>query len=389
LAVVLGVSTSILKGDEERMRGWIFDIVFRVAPQLRSSDEFGLTLETVVSWINQTISNVHSGKLGTVGVLALLGMILFMLARIEETLNDIWGVSQGRSWYARMVNYWAAISLGPIVIAAAISFPTTLRLPEVQDFLGRLPIVGSLLIGLLPIPVLGAACALFYGLMPNTRVPWRAAMVGGLAAGILWHLNNTLSVHFVAEITRNSAIYGSLGIVPVVMVGLYFFWMLLLFGAQVAYTFQHRKSYAMNEKVEAVHQAGRELVALRVMVESARAFAAGHRAPTASSLAERLEVPGQLIRQVTGRLVKAGLLIEVAQQECGYAPARPLDEVRVADVLEAMRRGLGRFLPTSQDAWEGVVKGALDGVRQAEHQAGQRTLLELARAGEHAEEPRA
>ena len=37
----------------------------------------------------------------------------------KETLNDIWGVSVSRSWYSRVVNYWATISLGPIVVFAA------------------------------------------------------------------------------------------------------------------------------------------------------------------------------------------------------------------------------------------------------------------------------
>lgn len=81
LAVVIGVSTSLLKKDADKIGVWITDAVFRVAPQLKSSEEFGLKLGNLTSEINNMISNVHSGALGTTGVIALLTMILFMLAR--------------------------------------------------------------------------------------------------------------------------------------------------------------------------------------------------------------------------------------------------------------------------------------------------------------------
>src|SRR5262245_59176920 len=153
LAVVIGISTGILKSDAQKIRGWIDDVVLKVAPQLQNSEEFGLTLDKMVSSILGMIDRVHSGTLGTAGVIALLTMILFMLTRVEETLNDIWGITRGRSWYKRMVNYWAAITLGPIVILGAAGFTTSLRLEAVQQTLGQLPFIGSWIIKMLPIPI--------------------------------------------------------------------------------------------------------------------------------------------------------------------------------------------------------------------------------------------
>lgn len=379
LAVVIGISTSLLKKDADKIGTWITDAVFRVAPQLKSSEEFGLKLSNLTSEINAMISNVHSGALGTTGVIALLTMILFMLARVEETLNDIWGVMRGRSWYSRLVNYWAAISLGPIIMFTAIGFTATLRLPQTEAWLGSQGVLGPFLVGLVQVPVLGAACALFYGLMPNTKVQWKAAAVGGLTAGFLWYLNNTLSSQFVSQVTRDKAIYGPVAVIPVFMVGLYFFWMLLLFGAQTAYTFQNRRSYLAMRQVNRVHQDGRELVAVRIMVAVAEAFLAGRAAPSIAALADRLEVPGQLISQITGTLLKTKLLVEVSQGETGYFPSRPPESMKVADVLHAMRRGVGSRMPTRRDGGRESVERELTAVAVAEETAGARTLAELAR----------
>ncbi len=80
-------------------------------------------------------------------------------------------------------------------------------------------------------------------------------MIGGIVAGSLWHLNNVFGFLYVSRVVSNSKIYGSLGLVPVFMAGLYFSWLILLFGAQVAYAFQNRKSYLQEKLVENVNQA--------------------------------------------------------------------------------------------------------------------------------------
>jgi membrane protein len=62
-------------------------------------------------YIHQFIQNTYSGTLGVVGVVFLLWTAIVMLTRIEETFNDIWGVARGRNWLARIVLYWATITL--------------------------------------------------------------------------------------------------------------------------------------------------------------------------------------------------------------------------------------------------------------------------------------
>src|SRR6185295_12242246 len=117
----------------------------------------------------------------------------------------------------------------------------------------------------LPVLVLCFTFALLYMLMPNTKVRWKAAVVGGAVGGMLFHLNNMVSVLYVSRVVTNSKIYGSLALVPVFMIGLYFSSLILLFGAQVAYAFQNRATYLEEKQVENINQRGREFVALRLM----------------------------------------------------------------------------------------------------------------------------
>ena len=378
VALVVGIASSVLKGEKTEIEKSIRLGLNSLVPQAENNADLVGFREQVTSFVMSSIDNVNSGTIGVTGMIALIVMIIFMLARIEETLNDIWGVSVSRSWYLRVVNYWATISLGPIAIFAAVSFTAALKTPTIQRVLASLPSVTSALIGLAPIPILAGGCALFYALVPNTKVQWRAALLGGLTAGVLWHVNNTMSVLFVSRISRDSKIFGVLAPLPVFMVGLYFFWLLLLFGSQVAYVYQHRRTQLALKMSERVHQEGREFVALRVMIEAGRAFRRAEEAPSIADLAQRLEVPGELLQQVVKVLLRTRLLVEAAAGEAGLMPARPLEDIRVSDIVMALRRGVGQSLATRRDEDRGRVEGEMTRLLEAERKAGSKTLAELA-----------
>ena len=128
-------------------------------------------------------------------------------------------------------------------------------------------------------------------LVPNTKVRFGAAFVGGIVGGSLWHLNNVFGFLYVSRVVSNSKIYGSLGLVPVFMVGLYFSWLILLFGAQVAYAFQNRKAYLQDKLVENVNQRGREFIALRLMTCIGQRFQLGQPPVTLQKISNELGSP--------------------------------------------------------------------------------------------------
>src|ERR1051325_8379167 len=215
--------------------------------------------------IHGFIQNTRSGALGVTGSIVLIFAAISMLSRIEDTFNDIWGVAKGRGWFTRIVLYWGVLSLAPLLVVVAAGLATGPHLEGTKKFLTAMPFLSNMVFFFLPIVMLILTFGAFYMLIPNTKVKWQAALVGGAVGGILFHLNNLVSVLYVSRVVSNSKIYGSLGLVPVFMIGLYFAWLILLFGAQVAYAFQNRATYLEERQVENINQRGREFVALRLM----------------------------------------------------------------------------------------------------------------------------
>jgi membrane protein len=323
----------------------------------------------VARGIHEFIQNTRSGALGLIGMLVLLYVAITMLANIEATFNDIWGVTCGRSWLLRIVLYWATITLGPLLLITALGLSGGAQMQAVREFIGHTPLVGGFIFKLLPIVVLWFAFGLLYQIVPNTKVHFSAALVGGIVAGSLWHLNNLFGFLYVSRVVSNSRIYGSLGLVPVFMAGLYLSWFILLFGAQVAYAFQNRKAYLQDRLIENVNQRGREFIALRLMTCIGQSFQRGELPVTLQKISVELGIPTKLAQQVLRPLLAARIVVEIGGNDPGYAPARPLDAITAHHILHAMRTGGGQELPMRDGPVRAEVLGEFARIEEAEQLA--------------------
>lgn len=410
LAVVISVSSSLLKRQgEEPIQRFIDAMVERMTPAARTPAfsqpnartpeataagqadhgtaavlldpvEYERTRKEMATKINGFISNIRSGTLGVTGMVALMFVAISMLSRIEGTFNDIWGVTHGRSWFRRIVQYWAALTLGPILLAVTFTLTSGPHFEATKRFVQALGPAGAWTLqfgmALLPYVIWSLAFAVFYQLMPNTKVHFRAALAGGVMGGCLWQLNSEFSVLYVSRVVTNSRIYGSVGMIPVFMIGLYFAWLILLFGAQVAYAFQNRRTYLQERQAESVHQQSREFIALRLASEVARRFRAGEKPPTLTELSDLIGVPTRLAGQLLRTMVVNRLLAEVIESESAYVPARPLANITAMDILMSVRTGQGMELRTREGSARTAVLQQFTRIAEAERVAGNQVTLE-------------
>jgi membrane protein len=176
-------------------------------------------------------------------------------------------------------------------------------------------------------------------------------------------------VLYVSRVVSYSKIYGSLGLVPVFMVGLYFGWLILLFGSQVAYAYQNRASYVEEKQLEHVNQRGREFVALRLMTCVGQRFVRGEPPPGVVEMGKQLCIPTRLIQQIMETLCAARLVVEAAGSESAYLPARPLETITCHDLLQALRASQGHELATRDEPTRHEVYGEFQRIEEAEREA--------------------
>ena len=372
LALAMSISSSVFKGqDEQAIRKIIGQVISRAAPQLDLRPAATPTAaagghDEVVTKIYEFITNLQGGTLGVTGTIGLIVVAILLLTTIEDTFNDIWGVTRGRNWFARIVQYWAVISLGPILLVAALALKSGPYFASTERIMDSVPVLKDLLFHVLPYVLSSVTFALLYKLMPNTQVEWSAALLGGAIGGCLWMLNNIYSAIYLSRVVALDQIYGRFGTVPLFLIGLYFSWLIVLIGAQVGYALQNRQVYLQEKKAESVNQRGREFVALRIMTFIAHRFASHQPPPTHLQVAEALSVPSRLVGRVIKPLLDDQLLVEVRNNETSYTLAAPMEQINCQDIIDALRSGGGQELETHDDAARALVRSEFERIQNAE-----------------------
>jgi membrane protein len=174
---------------------------------------------------------------------------------------------------------------------------------------------------------------LFYRMVPNTRVYWRAALFGALVVTGLLFLNNYLAFLYFRQVFLQKSLYGSVGILPILMLGLYVFWFFVIVGGQLTYAVQNVNFRSSQVAWHSLNEFTRESLSLLVLLLIARRFKACGPAFSVSELAQHIRVPAQILNESLNRLCDLGLIAQLPPGEgreptdYRHQPARPLDQI--------------------------------------------------------------
>jgi membrane protein len=218
-----------------------FDVHTALAPMILANVAGGS--QEIVSRILRYISNTRVGSLGVVGLVTLLMSVMATLHNIETAFNQIWGLGQGKTYHHKLRDYLIVILSIPLLIALAASITTGLQNQALVQWFFRLPGLGYLLVPLfhlLPYLSIWIALICLYLFIPNTRVRFKNALIGGVTAGTVWQLAQWTFIHLQVGVSRSNAIYGTLALLPVFMVWIYTGWIIVLSGMEIVCHVQGR-----------------------------------------------------------------------------------------------------------------------------------------------------
>lgn len=175
----------------------------------------------------------QANKLGVAGLAVLLGTAIALILTIDRTLNGIWRVRKPRPLAQRVLIYWAAITLGPLILAASLAM-TSYVLSASRGLVGALPISLRFLLDVVQFLLVAGGMAALYRYVPNTYVKWSHAWAGGLfvAAGI--EMSKKVLALYLDAVPTYSLVYGAFATVPILLVWIYVSWVVVLMGAVIA-----------------------------------------------------------------------------------------------------------------------------------------------------------
>jgi membrane protein len=308
--------------------------------------------------IMEFADSVSTGLVGSVGLALLLWTLLGTIKKVEDGFNFIWRVEHARSFARRVTEYVALLIVGPIVVVSFIGL-THKALESASAGIGRyMPFFDRLQeLGLLMAPffMVTAIFTAVYMFVPNTRVKWKPAIIGGVTAGVLWVVVGKLFTALVVYTTRLSVVYAGFAIIVAALLWTYFGWLILLIGAQLSFYVQNRNYLRMGLTELRLSVVQREQLTLKVMYLIARSYHDGKTRWSLDGLSQELAMPGIAIARIVHSLEDARL-ITVTEDE-HLLPARDLGKISVQEVLD-----IARNEKAGQVGWRNIKLPAIDAI---------------------------
>mgnify|MGYP000243397046 CR=1 FL=1 len=280
----------------------------------------------ITSMLYDLARNVTLEHLGIVGFFgSLIGASLLFLT-LEATMNDIWRVKYRRGAVAKFTMFYTLTTLAPLVIFLSLASPIVASITDQRFTL--LPLLSTLV-----------AFVLLNKLMPATTVRWRCAAIGGLAGAVLFELGKRGFAVYLGTITSYEGTYGTLAILPVFCVWAYVSWLIVLFSVELTFVVQHlplvrREGYVPPRVLEdADVGVGAARLACRVVLAIADHYDRHSTGLSSRTLVARFQVDSARLSSILTTLEHAGILLAVAEPESAYVPGRPLDHIRVHEIM--------------------------------------------------------
>ena len=351
LAIVpfLAFSFSLLKGlgYHRRLEPLLLNFLTPLGPR---SNEIA---DNIIVFVD----NVSGSTLASVSILILLYTALSMAQKVESSFNFVWRVDRPRSFARRFSEYLSVMLVGPLVMTVAMSLIATVSSATVMDRLRELPTIGAWVADLgelTPYLLVVGAFTFLYVFVPNSKVRFGPAVVGGLFAGTVWASSGNLFANFVVSASRAEAIYSGFAIVIVAMFWMYLSWLILLLGAQLAYYVQNPEDLRFGQRKVTMSNGLRERLALSIMLLVGRDFDKPAHGWRTNSIAAHVRVPRHQLEPVMAALNSAGLL--TSTEELRLIPARDLHRIMLTDILDAVRDPQRNELGVEDNAWNAAVQ---------------------------------
>ncbi|MBN2588415.1 MAG: YihY family inner membrane protein [Sedimentisphaerales bacterium] len=292
---------------------------------------------------------VRKGTVTFVSLLIVIWAAIGMLSTIEKAFNNIWHVVKGRNFLQRIINYWALLTLGPILLGVGVYITTTnAAFTQLESsYSDIVPLILSYLISVV-------AFFMLYYILPNTKVCVKPAIWGAAVAALVWASAKWVFGIYVTRFIPYSQVYGMLGLIPLSVFWIYVSWLIVLFGLQLTFTTQHLKSLdaaaiASTKKSEE-HFVANDITAINIVREIALAFQ-NNRAPVEAELiSSKLDIPPELTDKILHAFVNQKIVVKTSEPQAGYVLAGDPENIRLSDISQALASiGFAQSIPENKD----------------------------------------
>lgn len=295
--------------------------------------------EQITARVLTLVDNVRGSVLGGVGLAFFLYTAISTVQKVEESFNYVWYVSKPRSFSRRFTEYLIVLIVGPMVMVTAIGMITTIQSNAVVQYVMTSAALGPIFVfagKIVPYLMISGVFTFLYMFMPNTKVNFKSALVGGVAGGFMWATMAAIFATFILYATRTQQIYAGFAVGFTALIWLYLNWLILLIGAQLAFYHQRPAFLRIGRQEPRLSNAMREHLALNIMLLVGKAFRDSTNTMTVSRVSNTLKIPSIALAPIISALEQDGLLLSTEKEE--LLPGREMTRISLEQILNVVRQ---------------------------------------------------
>ena len=289
--------------------------------------------DKISSYIDAFLSSATVDALGSIGFIFLLIAIYSILSSIELNFNDIWNVKKARNALEQLKTYLSLIFITPILVVISLWLTSKIEIIIKNNLWSGFSVF---MISAAPFLLILLLFIFIIKIMPNCKVSTSKALIGGLYGTTLYYISKYLFVYYTKVAVSYNVIYGSIAVLPFLMLWIYFLWIIILFSVQITFVRQNIHSLKHIEMGVKVNRFDRIKIALLVSFKLINSFV--HHTPKMSiqEISDDLDIPLKDIRECLTDFEKSEIVVEIAGKQDTYTPNIPLKEFTVKKIIHAI-----------------------------------------------------
>ena len=313
-------------------------------------------MSRVLEFSENFLQNTKGGVIAGIGLALLFWTIIQVLSNIEISFNAIWGIKKCRTLGRKFTDYLSLMLVAPVffILASSITVFLASQVTLITEKIAILGFMGPILftaLKVVPLLVFSGLLTYLYIFLPNGKIQFKSALIGGVIAGITYQLVQWAYIHFQIGASNAGAVYGTFAALPLFLVWVQTSWVIVLYGAELAFAHQNEVRFEFEQDCLNASGEFKKLLALRIVQLCVSRFVAGLKPLSPEEIGDQLELPVRLTRELLDRLTQAGLLSIVQgpeERDARYQPARDVQDMTVSFVIETLDKAGSCSIPVAE-----------------------------------------
>lgn len=268
-------------------------------------------IEVAFKFVDSTLAQASGGVFVGVGIIFLLWTIVSLLDSVEDTFNEVWGVTVARSFFRKVTDYLAICIILPILMVCSGGMQVMVSSAIQSLFPDFLTPFLEVLFDCLSYLLAWLFFAGAYMLIPNTKVSLRNALIAGVLAGTAFQVLQWLFLSGQLYVAKYNAIYGSFSFLPLMLIWMQLSWLITLAGALICCAAQNISMFSYDKQTRTISIDYRRRVTVAILTVIVRRFDAEQPPLTVEALSRRYDIPMRLAIEIVNRLIAAKMLVKV------------------------------------------------------------------------------